>query len=1749
MASLDSLEQVIKHQDVTNSLISIKKTIRLSCTASSPQYLVLGANTGSLYFFERHSFRFLQLCIFEELQEPISIISFSADEKLLAFATAPPHRNIYITPIPLKGRRKKDLLCISEHKAEIKCLNWAIQKVVTPNKDGSASAQAPQYTTILFSADDSGIVCKTHFAASLLSFGSSTTASNVSVTTDVLYQADSRVNQLSFETELNQLIVSSSTCTALLDFSKGQAFKVGTKPRTGPFGSSFFLHVGVAANSVSASGTAGAASATTALAQSILAARPGNRVWVSQPSNPAKVAQTLNFQTSLQATPPLSLFPFSLPTLEALGAPNKDDLNFHRLVPLAQIALLTWNQNAVFFVDIHSLKIIAWYFLGHKTHGYIADVATTHSHTYVLYHKFEPLNSSLGTSADGISATELQSGNYNTVPLLAHLHVDWNALLAWCIQALDWARTSYILQHYSIDNLALLESIVPFMAKHAVDGNLANEIGRLAKFQIERILTSSQKPLNSSDSQNANNAGPQTQIKSPAPLHASTAPAPSTTDWSSFTEIKQETGVAQVTEPQEAIQDKPSDSSFSALPSSLPSLDAAIVPEEPQEPQESVTRLGSTGHQENPEQSSLSTSDITDLSLGGSTLSVEDPFDFGSSTAPLEVRNAVANVSGDSGLDTRVFTPETTPQIVHTAPVAIASRPSVVEPENIGSIDLSDSGLSFPGSSPAPPSDSFPSPSPPAHLTAEDISSSPIVSSASGAPLASSSSDIAAVGSSGTGASTSASASARRKKKPRAVDIASPSAKLPSAVQSTGVAKLPAGMPVSGAPASNAPPQSGLPMVRSGSGAGLSSSASSLPLYEPPILSTSPSVPHVAVAKEPSSLADSGIRASSGQISASGSPSTTPSSSVTSTPMGSLTQLTAADTTEPHTATQWGPGSPNPLEPSSAPAATSNVPVGPSATQTSPHTATSTHSHSAPLYSTSAPLVGSQSTKVTQSVGHGLLATSSSAIPQSGTTAEAEKLFSATHPETAPPASKQPLAVSGSQPKASTKDELKQLGRDFKNKAKEGFRSLLSALPSPVIPTTTPVAAVAPNATQSISSIALVATHTPSTSHSELPEYVPVTSIQSDSVTSSTIDHLQLYRVLSNGREPMTEAIIYPRLKHWILHFHSHLETLPNAAYHALVTELMTACFEFEVSSPKHVQPAEWDESHALDFVSLYLPSLRLSKVLAVANAHKWSKVIQIILERLHSSYELWKQGNADSGSSEAGHSTDAAATMVPAKGHILAYFNERIEIDAFLEKSDFSVALKRTFSKGDSALIFTYIQQLYDAIPKETVIACAQHYPIYMPHNIETLVPADNCHILQSYYASLMEKHAECRHDEILSARWLDLILESLLAPHQSKLFKKVPKKHIFRLKRLEMIGSNQEGETSVELLPGCIPLLESDIFNGVWLALKDEEYFTFDRSEAYKICLRNGYFRGAMMLAFELEKYEDIQEISIATDDKSAFERLLSYPGAISARNWPFILIKAAHMHALFNHLEQPELDYAMQLTPSYLVSQMSHYVGPHETVNFLTCDMSGSVDSSEHAFQVCETFLSSLPFNVFQQLLLDGKRGEKRKAVISRALKSFDQSMYTKRNAFFGPQISNVEFIEKASAGSRDHPLDHVPFFQKVETSKGIDWAPSFVSTTATAPNQMLAPATGIATTATPSFLGEHGNHWGVHAHFSATSTCLRCGLPLLDPRAGKVAFFDRCSHAYHDTCVEEDACPECLHSSFQTLLSASASPFKH
>lgn len=97
----------MRSQEETKALQSIKKTIRLSCISTSANLVVLGAHTGSLYFFERSSMKFMQLVVFEEMQEGITQVAFSPDLLFLAFASGHPLRRIYITPLPIKARRRK----------------------------------------------------------------------------------------------------------------------------------------------------------------------------------------------------------------------------------------------------------------------------------------------------------------------------------------------------------------------------------------------------------------------------------------------------------------------------------------------------------------------------------------------------------------------------------------------------------------------------------------------------------------------------------------------------------------------------------------------------------------------------------------------------------------------------------------------------------------------------------------------------------------------------------------------------------------------------------------------------------------------------------------------------------------------------------------------------------------------------------------------------------------------------------------------------------------------------------------------------------------------------------------------------------------------------------------------------------------------------------------------------------------------------------------------------------------------------------------------------------------------------------------------------------------------------------------------------------------------------------------------------------------------------------------------------------
>jgi hypothetical protein len=90
---------------------SSRSRIRYSCIDVSENFLVLGANTGSLYFYERNTLTFLQLLTL--VQEPIVQVRFSPNERLLAVATSKNYTILVIEP-NLISKKEKERVIVSK---------------------------------------------------------------------------------------------------------------------------------------------------------------------------------------------------------------------------------------------------------------------------------------------------------------------------------------------------------------------------------------------------------------------------------------------------------------------------------------------------------------------------------------------------------------------------------------------------------------------------------------------------------------------------------------------------------------------------------------------------------------------------------------------------------------------------------------------------------------------------------------------------------------------------------------------------------------------------------------------------------------------------------------------------------------------------------------------------------------------------------------------------------------------------------------------------------------------------------------------------------------------------------------------------------------------------------------------------------------------------------------------------------------------------------------------------------------------------------------------------------------------------------------------------------------------------------------------------------------------------------------------------------------------------------------------------
>ncbi len=284
------------------SALSPSSRVKYSAVDICTQYLVLGANTGTLYFYEKDTLRFLALISNKDIREPISKIKFSNLPNILAISTA--KGSIFLLELNLNNRKEKEKVIFKYiHKEELTCLEWG--------------------DDTLFFADDVG-----NIAAIPL-----TKARSLFFSPEMVYKCDSSVVQIDYLD--NQLLASSLTRCIIINFTKHTSLQIGSQLRDGRFGACF--------------------SPDKKLGNYLLAARPGKRIWLAD-CDQAEVRKTLNFKDSLRSPTPILQ-----ESLKENIEVNLGSTIFSKLLPLTSTLLLAWESNALFLIDVQAIDILEWH--------------------------------------------------------------------------------------------------------------------------------------------------------------------------------------------------------------------------------------------------------------------------------------------------------------------------------------------------------------------------------------------------------------------------------------------------------------------------------------------------------------------------------------------------------------------------------------------------------------------------------------------------------------------------------------------------------------------------------------------------------------------------------------------------------------------------------------------------------------------------------------------------------------------------------------------------------------------------------------------------------------------------------------------------------------------------------------------------------------------------------------------------------------------------------------------------------------------------------------------------------------------------------------------------------------------------------------------------------------------------------------------------------------------------------------------
>ncbi|XP_076621390.1 WD40 repeat domain-containing protein pink isoform X1 [Colletes latitarsis] len=337
---------VLSEYEEINSLlykpINSTQRIKYTCFNTSPNYIILGSTSGSIYLFSRKPCSFLQLIPLSE--GAVSHVLISPDEKIIALATI---RRV-VCLVALKPTPK--LIAISmEHKNEqINCLCW---------NDNSSE---------IYIGDWNGKI-------SIMTLSIFTVNGMFQAPACTLMNLDSAIVQLSFSSPL--LLVSTLTRCYICDTVQEQYKQIGNKTRNGEYGACFYKTYLTNTKSTIINQKEekinrkrsfnlipeGISSVQVENFPQIFCARPGSRLW--EVSANGLVIKTHQFKKAL-AIPPVTICRPNIrksscqKQMEETWAPQS--VIFSHLFVVAEKYLFWYTSNGLYIVDPLTATVVLW---------------------------------------------------------------------------------------------------------------------------------------------------------------------------------------------------------------------------------------------------------------------------------------------------------------------------------------------------------------------------------------------------------------------------------------------------------------------------------------------------------------------------------------------------------------------------------------------------------------------------------------------------------------------------------------------------------------------------------------------------------------------------------------------------------------------------------------------------------------------------------------------------------------------------------------------------------------------------------------------------------------------------------------------------------------------------------------------------------------------------------------------------------------------------------------------------------------------------------------------------------------------------------------------------------------------------------------------------------------------------------------------------------------------------------------------